>query len=60
MQLISFKKITKIVFLLIIKITTNNFNIIKTIIIKTGGLGFEPRLTESESVVLPLDDPPSK
>ena len=23
-----------------------------------GGLGFEPRLTESESVVLPLDDPP--
>lgn len=24
-----------------------------------GGLGFEPRLTESESVVLPLDDPPS-
>ena len=25
-----------------------------------GGLGFEPRLTESESVVLPLDDPPGK
>ena len=24
-----------------------------------GGLGFEPRLTESESVVLPLDDPPT-
>jgi hypothetical protein len=24
-----------------------------------GGLGFEPRLTESESVVLPLDDPPA-
>ncbi len=24
-----------------------------------GGLGFEPRLTESESVVLPLDDPQS-
>ena len=24
-----------------------------------GGRGFEPRLTESESVVLPLDDPPS-
>lgn len=23
-----------------------------------GGLGFEPRYTESESVVLPLDDPP--
>ena len=23
-----------------------------------GGRGFEPRLTESESVVLPLDDPP--
>ena len=23
-----------------------------------GGLGLEPRLTESESVVLPLDDPP--
>src|SRR5690606_25512844 len=23
-----------------------------------GGLGFEPRFTESESVVLPLDDPP--
>ena len=26
--------------------------------IMAGGLGFEPRLTESESVVLPLDDPP--
>ena len=25
-----------------------------------GGLGFEPRLTESESAVLPLDDPPNK
>ena len=24
-----------------------------------GGLGFEPRLAESESAVLPLDDPPS-
>ncbi len=24
-----------------------------------GGEGFEPPLTESESVVLPLDDPPS-
>ena len=24
-----------------------------------GGLGFEPRLTESESAVLPLDDPPA-
>ena len=23
-----------------------------------GGLGFEPRLVESESDVLPLDDPP--
>ncbi len=23
-----------------------------------GGPGFEPGLTESESVVLPLDDPP--
>ena len=23
-----------------------------------GGLGFEPRLEESESSVLPLDDPP--
>ena len=23
-----------------------------------GGRGFEPRQTESESVVLPLDDPP--
>lgn len=23
-----------------------------------GGLGFEPRLKESESSVLPLDDPP--
>ena len=23
-----------------------------------GGEGFEPPLTESESVVLPLDDPP--
>jgi hypothetical protein len=23
-----------------------------------GGLGFEPRLAESESAVLPLDDPP--
>src|SRR4051812_47837546 len=25
-----------------------------------GGLGFEPRLAESESAVLPLDDPPMK
>ena len=25
-----------------------------------GGLGFEPRLAESESAVLPLDDPPLK
>lgn len=25
-----------------------------------GGLGFEPRLTESESAVLPLDDPPKE
>lgn len=24
-----------------------------------GGLGLEPRLTESESAVLPLDDPPA-
>ena len=24
-----------------------------------GGLGFEPRLVESESTVLPLDDPPN-
>src|SRR5487761_420613 len=24
-----------------------------------GGLGFEPRLAESESAVLPLDDPPA-
>jgi hypothetical protein len=27
--------------------------------ILAGGLGFEPRLAESESAVLPLDDPPS-
>ena len=25
-----------------------------------GGLGFEPRLAESESAVLPLDDPPDR
>ena len=25
-----------------------------------GGLGFEPRLAESESAVLPLDDPPQE
>ncbi len=25
-----------------------------------GGLGFEPRLAESESAVLPLDDPPNR
>ena len=25
-----------------------------------GGLGFEPRLAESESAVLPLDDPPAE
>ncbi len=25
-----------------------------------GGRGFEPRLAESESTVLPLDDPPSR
>jgi hypothetical protein len=24
-----------------------------------GGRGFEPLLTESESIVLPLDEPPS-
>jgi hypothetical protein len=24
-----------------------------------GGLGFEPRLTESESALLPFDDPPT-
>ena len=27
--------------------------------VQFGGLGFEPRLEESESSVLPLDDPPS-
>lgn len=30
----------------------------KPLIKLAGGLGFEPRLTESESAVLPLDDPP--
>lgn len=25
-----------------------------------GGLGFEPRQAESESAVLPLDDPPTE
>ena len=34
-------------------------NIDKIIIYQlAGGLGLEPRLTESESAVLPLDDPP--
>ncbi len=28
--------------------------------ILAGGLGFEPRLAESESAVLPLDDPPNE
>ena len=28
------------------------------ICVLAGGLGFEPRLAESESAVLPLDDPP--
>ena len=28
--------------------------------ILAGGLGFEPRLAESESAVLPLDDPPAR
>ena len=28
------------------------------VILLAGGLGFEPRLEESESSVLPLDDPP--
>src|SRR5690606_19130097 len=32
---------------------------LRALFILAGGLGFEPRLTESESVVLPLDDPPS-
>ena len=27
-------------------------------VLLAGGLGFEPRLTESESAILPLDDPP--
>lgn len=31
----------------------------KYLILLAGGLGFEPRLTESESAVLPLDDPPT-
>ena len=30
----------------------------KNATVVAGGRGFEPRLTESESVVLPLDDPP--
>ena len=30
------------------------------LLLLAGGLGFEPRLTESESVVLPLDDPPKE
>jgi hypothetical protein len=29
-------------------------------VLLAGGLGFEPRLAESESAVLPLDDPPSR
>ena len=29
------------------------------LLIMAGALGFEPRLTESESAVLPLDDPPN-
>ena len=32
-----------------------NFSVKKLV----GGLGFEPRLAESESAVLPLDDPPA-
>ena len=31
---------------------------LRRVSVLAGGLGFEPRLTESESVVLPLDDPP--
>ena len=30
----------------------------KSMMLLAGGLGFEPRLAESESAVLPLDDPP--
>ena len=30
----------------------------KSLILLAGGLGFEPRQAESESAVLPLDDPP--
>ena len=30
----------------------------KLLFLLAGGLGFEPRLAESESAVLPLDDPP--
>ena len=32
----------------------------RAFVVLAGGLGFEPRLTESESVVLPLDDPPTR
>ncbi len=28
--------------------------------LKAGGRGFEPRLTDSESAVLPLDEPPKQ
>ena len=31
------------------------YNLLKAL---AGGPGFEPRFTESESVVLPLNDPP--
>ncbi len=34
-----------------------NFSPFQTSFIRATGLGFEPRLTDSESVVLPLDDP---
>ena len=30
----------------------------RPLVMLAGGRGFEPRLTESESAVLPLDDPP--
>ena len=37
---------------------TNKAILVDGLISLAGGEGFEPPLTESESVVLPLDDPP--
>ena len=44
--------------LILVRLTKQKGALVRAPFCLVGGLGFEPRLTESESVVLPLDDPP--